>query len=42
MDIINLVLLDYGVNKGFFLQNLDIRNKGENTVGPRSGPELES
>lgn len=41
-DVINLVLLDYGVNKGFFLQNHDNRNRGENTVGPSSGPELES
>lgn len=41
-DVINLVLLDYRVNKGFFLQNHDDTNRGENTVGPSSGPELES
>lgn len=42
IDVINLVLLDYGVNKGFCLQNHDNRNRGENTVGPSLGPELES
>ena len=41
-DVINLVLLDYGVNKGFFLQSHGDRNRGENTVGPSSGPVLES
>lgn len=39
--VINLELLGYRVNKGFFLQNHGDENRGENTMGPSSGPELE-
>lgn len=34
------MLLGYWINKGFFLQKHEDENRGENTVGPRQGPEL--
>lgn len=42
MDITNLVLLGYWVNEDFYPQNHEDESRGENTVGPTSGPELEN
>ena len=39
--VINLALLGYWVNKSFFSRNHEDDNRGENTVGPLSGPELQ-
>lgn len=40
MFMVFLAPLGYWVNKGIFLRNHEDENRGENTVGPCSGPEL--
>ena len=39
MFMVFLAPLGYWVNKGIFLRNHEDENRGENTVGPCSGPE---